>query len=356
MKKKVYLTLQNGVVFQGYRFGADGDVLGELVFSTNMVGYIETLTAPSNIGKIIVQTFPLIGNYGIINADAESEKVWPTAFVVREVCEIPSNFRSEGDLDGYLSANGVVGVYGIDTRYLTKILREEGAMNAYITSSPLTKEQLDALSRHQAKDALSAVAVKESKTYECENAKGTLALLNLGTKRSLIQDIANQGYRVISMPTYATAEEILSVNPDGIVIGDGPEDVEGCQSVVAEIKKLLGKKPMLGIGFGHEVMALSFGGKVSKQKYGHRGGNQPVKDVQTGKVYITTQNHDYVVETIAQGEICFVNVNDNSCEGIVYEKVNALGVQFEPASCGVGHTENVVYDKFFKMVKENANA
>lgn len=357
MKKKVYLTLQNGTEFEGYRFGAEKDVVGELVFSTNMVGYVETLTSPSNIGQIIVQTFPLIGNYGVMLADAESDKVWPTAYIVREICDTPSNFRMQGTLDAYLKEKGVAGVYGIDTRHLTKILREEGAMNAYVSSKPLTKEEVSALSQYKIQNALQAVACKEQKVYDCPNAKGVLALLNVGTKRSLIEDLVAQGYQVISMPTYATAEQILSCNPDAVVIGDGPEDVDGCTSIVQEIKKLLGKKPILGVGFGHQLMALALGGKVEKQKYGHRGGNQPVKCVKTGKIYISSQNHSYAVTDIAQGEMYFVNVNDGSCEGILYEDLQAIGVQFDPASCGVGHTENVVYQQFFKLVnKENKNA
>ena len=355
MKNKVYLTLQNGKSFQGYRFGADGEISGELVFSTNMVGYVETLTDPSNYGQIVVQTFPLIGNYGVMKADAESGKAWVKAFIVREGCDTPSNFRCEGTLDSYLKEQGVVGVYGIDTRELTKILREEGTMSAFISNKPL----FSACPAVYEKDAVNAVVPTQREVYGEEGAKYTLALWNMGTKKSLIDGFVKQGCRVISLPATASAQEILEVGADGVVVGDGPGNPMDNTTVIAEVKKIMGKTPVFGVGLGHQLVALALGAKTQKLKYGHRGGNQPVKCLKCGKVYISTQNHGYdvVSETVKKGEVRFVNVNDNSCEGIVYEDLRALTVQFAPDSFGVGHTDNPLYKKFFTfMKKENENA
>ena len=234
-KKKVYVTLQNGKVFQGYRFGAEGNVSGELIFSTSMVGYVETLTDPCNYGKILVQTFPLIGNYGVISKDVESDKAWLSAYIVREFCETPSNFRCEGELDAYLKAQGVIGVFGIDTRELTKILREEGTMNARISSRRLKEDEVKVLASFSVKNAVENTASKEMATYGDENAKYSVALWNFGAKNSEIKNLVEQGYRVISMPYTATAEEILALNTDGVVVGDGAGDPKENMQAVEEI-------------------------------------------------------------------------------------------------------------------------
>lgn len=358
-KKKVYVTLQNGKVFQGYRFGAVGNVSGELIFSTSMVGYVETLTDPCNYGKILVQTFPLIGNYGVISKDVESDKAWLSAYIVREFCETPSNFRCEGELDAYLKAQGVIGVFGIDTRELTKILREEGTMNARISSRRLKEDEVKALASFSVKNAVENTASKEMATYGDENAKYSVALWNFGAKNSEIKNLVEQGYRVISMPYTATAEEILALNTDGVVVSDGAGDPKENMQAVEEIKKVLGKKPVFGIGLGHLLVALAFGCDTEKQKYGHCGANQPVKCLQAGKVYVSAQNHSYVVKSnsVKNGEILFVNVNDGSCEGIDYKDGKAFGVQFSPVACSIGNPQNPLYKKFFAMMeKEKENA
>ncbi len=357
-KKKVYVTLENGTVLQGYRFGADGDVTGELVFTTGMVGYMETLTDPCNFGQILVQTFPLIGNYGKIEADAESDKAWCSAYIVREICDNPSNFRMEGTLEEYLKAQGVVGVYGIDTRELTKILRNEGTMNARISDKPALDEY-DEIASHCIKNAINTTAVKERKTYGDENAKFTVALWNFGAKKSTIESFVAQGYKVISMPAQSTAEEILATNADGIVLSEGAGNPNENTAIVEEVKKVIGKKPLFGIGLGHQLVALALGAEVFAMKYGHRGGNQPVKCLECGKVYISSQNHGYEVDnnTIKVGKLQFINVNDGSCEGIFYDDLKAFTVQFNPVSCGIGHTENPLFDKFYAMMqKEKENA
>ncbi len=351
--QKVYLTLQNGKVFQGWRFGATGNATGELVFSTGMVGYMETLTDPANYGQIVVQTFPLIGNYGAIRADVESNRAWVSAYVVREICDTPSNFRMEDTLETYLQEEGVVGIYGVDTRELTKILREEGAMNARISDEPLTVEEVAALAAYKTENALQATATTEKGYFAAENATKTVALWNLGAKNSTISNLNKQGYNVISVPANTTAEEILALNVNGVVISDGAGDPNENTALIAEVAKLMGKIPVMAIGLGHLTVALALGAKVNKLKYGHRGSNQPVKCTKTGKVYISMQNHGYEVvnASIKQGEISFVNVNDGSCEGIDYDALNAFTVQFVPESCGIGHPENPLYDKFAAMAE-----
>lgn len=356
-KKKVYLTLQTGEVFQGYRFGAEGEVSGELVFSTGMVGYMETLTDPANYGQIVVQTFPLIGNYGIMRSDVESEKTWVSAYVVREACENPSNFRMEGSLGEYLKENGVVGIYGVDTRQITKIIREKGAMKAWVSNKPFTCAFSEAVIGNET--AVEAVAPKTSEVFGAENAQYTIALWNFGEKKSRIESLVKQGYRVISMPASATAEEILALNVDGVVISEGPGNPKENKEAIQEISKLLGKKPVLGIGLGHQLIALATGADTAKMKYGHRGSNQPVKCVECGRVYISTQNHSYEVvsDTVKKGTVNYINVNDGSCEGIDYEEYKALSVQFSPESCSASGGSNPVYEKFFTLIKkEKENA
>lgn len=353
-KKKVYLTLQNGEVFQGYRFGNEGEITGELVFSTGMVGYVETLTDPSNYGQIVIQTFPLIGNYGVNENDAESEKAWVSAYVVREYCDIPSNFRSEGTLEAYLKKQGVIGIYGVDTRQLTKILRENGVMNARVSDKPLSAEEVEKIAEYAITDAVKTVAPTDKKEYGAEGAEYTIALWNFGAKKSTIENLVSRGCRVVSMPWSSSAEEILALGADGIVVSDGPGDPEENATVIAEVKKLLGKTPVFGMGLGHQLVAIALGAETAKQKYGHRGGNQPVKCTKCDRVYISAQNHGYevIADTVKAGAIKFVNVNDGSCEGIDYDDINAFTVQFAPECCDLGNTENPLYKKFFALMKK----
>ena len=358
-KKKVYLTLQNGRTFQGYRFGAAGELTGELVFSTNMVGYVETLTDPSNYGQIIVQTFPLIGNYGVMRCDAESNRAWVSAYVVREICDEPSNFRSEGKLDEYLKEQGVVGIYGVDTRELTKILREEGTMNARISDKPLTEEKLADIAAYKIGNATQTVSGKEKGYFAAEKPCYTVALWDFGTKYSAISNLVEQGCNVMTFPADTSAEELLSSGVDGIVLSDGAGNPAENVAIIDEIKKLLGKKPIFGMGLGYQLLALAMGAETKKQKYGHRGGNQPVKCTKCGKVYVSTQNHGYevVANSVKDGEISFVNVNDGSCEGLEYAAQNAFGVQFAPECCSIGAPVNPIYEKFFTLMKkEKENA
>ena len=358
MKKKVYLTLQNGKVFQGYAFGAEGEVSGELVFNTGMVGYIEALSDPSNCGQILVQTFPLIGNYGMVNCDVESERAWVSAYVVREICDKPSNFRMEGELEEYLKKQGVIGIYGVDTRQLTKILRQEGTMNARVSVKPLKEEEIKALATEKTQPCAFSQGTAK-KTFCLDGNKKCLALWNFGAKNSTIEKFLSLGYNVTSYCADITADEILASGADGIVISEGAGNPNDYISAIAEIKKVVGKKPVFAMGLGHQLVALALGAAVEKHKYGHRGSNQPVKCVESGKVYVSAQNHGYVVvnDTVKKGIVNFVNVNDGSCEGIEYKDLNALTVQFTPDCCDIGNTENPIYAKFFSMMdeeKENA--
>ena len=350
--KKVYLTLANGKTFQGYRFGANGNLVGELVFNTGMLGYVETLTDPSNFGQMVVQTFPLVGNYGVARADAESDKAWAKAYIVREVCDAPSNFRMETSLDEYMQEKGVVGVYGVDTRELTKILREEGAMNAAITDKKLTQKQMQAMQAYKIENAVATVAPTQMQMYANENAKYTVALWNFGAKNSTVQALLALGCKVVSMPATTTAEEILQTGANGVVLSDGPGNPKENQEIIAQIQKLLGKLPVLGLGLGHQLVALATGANTVKCKHGHRGSNQPVKCLADGKVYISTQNHGYDVDakSLKTGEVSYVSVNDGSCEGVDYEQLKATTVQFVPECCNLGNEQNPVYTKFFAMM------
>ena len=357
MDKKVYVTLENGKVFEGYSFGAEREVVGELVFTTGMTGYIETLTDPSYYGQIVTQTFPLIGNYGIILSDKESKKCWLTAYVVREKCDAPSNFRCEMKLEDFLKEQGIPGVFGVDTRELTRIVREAGVMNAAITFRPLT--DLSALKEYRVKDAVKAVS--SGKVRTSGNEKGLrVVLYDFGAKQNIVRELVSRGCYVIEVPASTTAEEVLSYSPDGIMLTNGPGDPAENTDVVENIRKLIGRKPIFGICLGHQLFALAMGGQTRKMKYGHRGANQPVKDLATGKVFISSQNHGYEVvsESVkGVGTVTFVNGNDGTCEGVDYPDVNASTVQFHPEACGGPHDANFLFDRFIeKMQKEKEYA
>ncbi len=351
-EKKVYLTLQNGQVYEGKRFGADGDVLGELVFTTGMTGYIETLTDPSYYGQIVIQTFPLIGNYGMIRADAESRKPFLSGYIVREFCEQPSNFRCDGKLDAYLKECGIVGVYGIDTRQLTRIVRETGVMNAVISSSPQT--DIVAISRYAVRNAVESVTCSEVVEYGQGNRR-KIVLWDFGSKENIARELVKRGCHVIRVPASYTAEQILALKPDGLMLTNGPGDPAENVGIIENIRKLAGKLPIFGICLGHQLFALAMGGKTKKMKYGHRGVNQPVKHLETGRVYISSQNHGYEVlsDSIAKvGKLSFVNANDNTCEGVDYDALNAFTVQFHPEACAGPLDASYLFDRFMNNISK----
>lgn len=357
-EEKVYLTLQNGQVFEGKRFGAKGDVIGELVFTTGMTGYIETLTDPSYYGQIVIQTFPLIGNYGMILSDRESKKPYLSGYIVREYCKEPSNFRCEKKIDEYLKEQNVVGIYGIDTRELTKTVREAGVMNAVISSKPV--KDVAAIAKYSIVDAVKKCTCAQVRTYGEENAKRTVVLWDFGAKENIVRELVRRDCRVLRVPAYYTAEQILALHPDGVMLTNGPGDPAENTEIIENIRKLAGKLPIFGICLGHQLFALAMGGKTKKMKYGHRGANQPVKELKTGTVYISSQNHGY--EVIADsvkgvGEISFINANDNTCEGVEYPDLNAFTVQFHPEACAGPLDARDLFDKFMAMMdggKKNA--
>lgn len=348
---KVYLTLENGRQFTGYAFGAQKEVVGELVFTTGMTGYIETLTDPSYYGQIVTQTFPLIGNYGMIEADTESKKPWVTAYIVREKCDEPSNFRCGGTIDDYLKKQGIPGIYGIDTRELTKIVREAGVMNAAITKKPL--KDLDEVRAYTIKDAVKSVTCDEIEYLGDPNGI-KVAVWDFGAKHNIMRELAKRGCYCMKVPSYYTAEQILALEPQGLMLTNGPGDPSENTEVIANIKKLAGKLPIFGICLGHQLFALAMGGRTKKMKYGHRGSNQPVKNLDTGRVYISSQNHGYEVisSSVEGGKLSFVNANDGTCEGFEYPELNAYTVQFHPEACGGPMDASFLFDKFILNIKE----
>ncbi|MBE6576711.1 MAG: carbamoyl phosphate synthase small subunit [Ruminococcaceae bacterium] len=351
--KKVYLVTEDGHSFEGYSFGADKEVCGELVFNTAMVGYIEALTDPAYYGQILVQTFPMVGNYGIISEDFENN-CSVKALIVREWCDTPSNFRCEYDLDKFLKDNDVAGIYGIDTREITKYLRENGTMNAKICYS--VPENLDDIKNFKIVDAVSKVTCDKVSVYAADgDAKYNVTVVDYGVKKSFIAELCKRGCNVKVVPANTKAEEILADKPDGVMLSGGPGDPSEYFDYLAEVAKLMGKVPMFGIGLGHQMMALVNGGKIEKLKYGHRGGNQPSHKVGTNRTYITSQNNGYTVvaDKLTRGVVSFINANDDTCEGIEYPDFKAFSVQFYPESIAGLHSTSFLYDRFIELMGGN---
>lgn len=403
MDTKACLVLANGLVFEGRSFGAEGIIIGETVFTTGMNGYLETLTDPSYYGQIVTQTFPLIGNYGDIKKDYESSKCNLRGYIVRQWCEEPSNFRCDGDLDSYLKSQNIIGLYDIDTRRLTKILREVGVMNGMLISGN-SKDALEAfvaLKDEKKKTALlekiksykiekavesvtgSATGVEEpADVVFSESAKyrfvpvtadGTkindekeamkagkgkkVVLWDFGAKANIRRELLKRGLEVVTVPCSYTAEQIMALNPDGVMLSNGPGDPAENAGIIAEIKKLLKTGiPIFGICLGHQLLALANGAQTMKLKYGHRGANQPVKYTKTGRVYITSQNHGYAVKNdcLPEGAVqSFVNTNDGTCEGLTYTKIPAFSVQFHPEACSGPLDANFLFDEFVTLINNH---
>lgn len=357
MEKTCYLVLENGAWFAGKSFGAQpasGGVAGEAVFTTAMTGYLETLTDPSYCGQLVVQTFPLIGNYGVIPADFESVRPQLAAYIVKEWCRVPSNFRSEGDLDAFLKENGIPGLYGIDTRALTRTLRDHGTMNALLTEQapPYGEEVFEQLRRFRQKPSVPLVTRQKAEVYEGSGPH--VVLWDFGAKQNLIRELTKRGCRVTAVPSFTTADELLALRPDGVLLSNGPGDPTDNMGIVREAEKLFAAKiPMMGVCLGHQLMALANGAVTEKLPFGHRGANQPVKDLQTGRVAVTSQNHGYTVRPDSLPETAslrFVNCNDGTCEGIDYKNAPAFSVQFHPEACGGPHDTAYLFDCFLKLV------
>lgn len=356
MEKKAYLILENGDVYEGCAFGAEEETVGELVFTTAMTGYLETLTDPSYFGQIVCQTFPLIGNYGVIPSDFESRKPALKAYIVREWCRQPSNFRCGGVLDSFLKENGIPGLYGIDTRCLTKTVREYGVMNARITYEKPDPSEAAGLKDFRIVNAVKSVTASAPESFPAENGKYNVVLMDFGAKLNICRELVKRGCNVTVVPGNTSAEEIKAMKPDGIMLSNGPGDPMENTEIIEQLKLLCEERiPTFGICLGHQLLALSQGAKTRKLKYGHRGANQPATDTKTGKVYITSQNHGYaVVADSLPGNAyeSFVNANDGTCEGVTYTNMPAFTVQFHPEACGGPLDTSFLFDKFIAMIQE----
>jgi len=350
MPSAAYLVLENGAVFEGTAFGARGEVTGELVFTTGMTGYLETLTDQSYHGQIVLQTFPLIGNYGVIPADFESAGVGALAYVVKHPCGEPSNFRSEGSLDAFLQARGIVGLCGIDTRALTRVIRDNGVMNGKITTAPPTEADRAQAQAYRVTDAVAAVSSREI-TRAGEGPR-RVALMDFGAKRGIAAALEARGCEVWSFPHNTPAEDILKIKPHGVMLSNGPGDpAEPANAGIVETIRILEatSTPIFGICLGHQLLALAKGYQTRKLKFGHRGANQPVKETATGRVYITSQNHGYAV--VAE-DSAFVNVNDGTCEGMDYGR--SFSVQFHPEARGGPLDTSFLFDRFIERMDAHA--
>ena len=352
-----YLVLENGMIFKGKAFGAEGDVIAEIVFTTAMTGYMETLTDKSYYGQAVVQTFPLIGNYGTMTEDMESDRVSVSAYIVREWCDAPSNFRCEKDIDTFLKEKHIPGLYGIDTRALTRVLRENGTMNGMITDDP-ARADLEQIRAYKITAAVDHVSDGEPVLIPAQEKRFTVAMLDFGRKDNIVRSLVRRGCDVWLMPYNTSPADVLEKHPDGLLLTNGPGDPAENTEVIANLQELIkAKLPTMGICLGHQLLALAHGFKTSKLKYGHRGANQPVKNTETGSVYISSQNHGYaVVSESIDHEIAkelFVNVNDQTNEGLRYKKMPAFSVQFHPEACGGPKDTDFLFDEFIKLLEEN---
>lgn len=351
---KAKLILENGKVFNGRAFGYIKETIGEVVFTTGMTGYQETLTDPSFAGQIVTMTYPLIGNYGINLEDMESIKPFLKGFIVREKCDMPNNWRCEMELDGFLKQHKIMGIEGIDTRALTKVLRENGTMKGIITirddlTTSQIKQKFDTFSN---KNAVKEVTIPEKYTI---NGNGThLAVLDCGIKKGIIKELEKRGCKLSVFPAFSTYEEIMEVNPDAVFLGNGPGDPKDIETVVENVKKLIGNKiPVLGICLGHQILGLALGCNTKRLKFGHHGGNHPVKDLKTGNIFITSQNHEFVVCDLSdEVEPTFINVNDGSIEGIKHKTKPIYSVQFHPEANPGPLDMQFLFDRFLKIIEE----
>lgn len=354
---KAFLIMEDGTVFEGNSIGSAREVISEIVFNTSMTGYLEVLTDPSYAGQAVVMTYPLIGNYGI-TPDMESIRPWPDGYIVRELSRAPSNFRCEGTIQDFLVKHDIPGIAGIDTRALTKILREKGTMNGMITTNEnyLLEEILPRLKAYHTGNVVDRVTCDSISRLSGKGKR--VALMDFGAKRNIAKSLQDRGCEVTIYPAHTRAKELLADKPDGIMLSNGPGDPKECKEIIAELKKLYeSDTPIFAICLGHQLMALANGADSHKMKYGHRGGNHPVKDLETGRVYISAQNHGYVVDTEhldpAVAVPAFVNVNDGTNEGLQYTGKNIFTVQFHPEACPGPQDSSYLFDKFIAMMGGN---
>ena len=358
---KAFLILEDGHVFTGTSIGSEREVVSEIVFNTSMTGYLEVLTDPSYAGQAVVMTYPLIGNYGICYEDMESGRPWPDGYIVRELSRLPSNFRSTDTIQNFLKKYDIPGIAGIDTRALTKILRESGTMNGMITTKEYDNldEVLPRLKAYRTGKVVEKVTCREKSVMKRDGYK--VALLDFGSKRNIARSLYERGCEVTIYPADTKAEEIIASNPDGIMLSNGPGDPKDCGPIIDEVRKLYESDiPIFAICLGHQLMALATGADTYKLKYGHRGGNHPVKDLETGRVYISSQNHGYAVDVNslnpAVATAAFENVNDKTNEGLKYTGKNIFTVQFHPEACPGPQDSGYLFDRFIRMMEVKKNA
>lgn len=364
MSRKTTLVLEDGSVYEGYSFGAEAEAHGEVVFSTSMTGYQEMLTDPSYAGQILVATYPLIGNYGTNPEDFESKRVQVSGFVVRENCLQPSHWQSTKTLHQFLTENGVPGIYGVDTRAITRHLRSVGVMMGLLTSQKSPSEALPhlmSLRRYDDTDFVKGVSTKEM--YQWQSPSGGddvsryhIVVVDYGLKLNILRILRQMGCTITAVPCTTTVDDIMSLKPDGILLSPGPGDPAPLDYVITTVKELIGKKPIMGICLGNQLLAHAFGGRTFKLKFGHRGANHPVKDLTTGKVYITAQNHGYAVDadSLKDGlEVSHINLNDGTVEGLRHRELPILSIQYHSEASPGPHDNKYLFQRFLEMVREN---
>jgi carbamoyl-phosphate synthase small subunit len=360
LTKKAILVLEDGRTFRGESFGAEGETFGEMVFNTSMSGYQEILTDPSYAGQIVCMTYPLIGNYGVNEEDSESRRPWVEGFVVREASRVASNWRSTETLDSYLKRHKIVGIEHIDTRSLVRHIRSKGAMRSAIstvdTDEKSLLEKILTSPEMKNRELASSVTIEENFEYKADGAeKFHVVAYDFGVKTNSLREFAKFGCRLTIVPAETSAEKILSLKPDGIFLSNGPGDPSSMQKVVAEIKKLTEKNvPMFGICLGHQILGQVFGGETYKLKFGHRGGNQPIMDLTTGKVEIAAHNHGFAVEAASLPEtveVTHVNLNDQTVAGLRHRTLPVFSVQYHPESAPGPHDSEYLFERFVELMQ-----
>ncbi|MGI8641588.1 MAG: glutamine-hydrolyzing carbamoyl-phosphate synthase small subunit [Pyrinomonadaceae bacterium] len=363
LSKKAILVLEDGRAFRGESFGAEGEAFGEMVFNTSMTGYQEILTDPSYAGQLVCMTYPLIGNYGVNEEDTESRRPWVEGFVVREASRTASNWRSTETLDSYLKRHKIVGIEHIDTRALVRHIRSKGAMRAAISSIDFDEksllEKVQNSPEMKNRELASAVTTKQSFEYNANgDEKFHVVAYDFGVKTNSLREFSKSGCRLTVVPAETSAEEVLALKPDGIFLSNGPGDPGSMKKVVAEIKKLTEKNvPMFGICLGHQILGQVFGGETYKLKFGHRGGNQPIMDLTTGKVEITAHNHGFAIDAEslpADVEITHINLNDQTVSGLQHKSLPIFSVQYHPESAPGPHDSEYLFKRFIELMEKSS--